>query len=53
VHAHIYQGTYDHLKELMACDDIGPSGQARVRRDLDRCRDVLQTLGYDPDQHAA
>lgn len=53
VHAHIYQGTYDHLKEVMACDDIGPSGQARVRRDLDRCRDVLQTLGYDPDQHAA
>lgn len=46
-HAHIYQGMHDHLLEVAQCPDIGPSGQARVQRDLDRCRLVLVQLGYD------
>lgn len=45
-HAHIYKGAYDHLSEVLKCDDIGSGGQARVQRDLDRCRDALNTLGY-------
>lgn len=48
-HAHIYQGMYDHLKEVVGCNDIGASGLSRVQRDLSRCRDVLQSLGYDPE----
>jgi hypothetical protein len=52
VHAHIYQGMYDHLKEVQNCGDIGSGGQARVRRDLDRCRDVLNSLGYSPEEPA-
>ena len=47
-HAHIYQGMYDQLNDVLKCDDIGEGGLARVRRDLDRCRDVLTSLGYDP-----
>ena len=47
-HAQIYQGMYDQLNDVLKCDDIGEGGQARVRRDLDRCRDVLTSLGYDP-----
>jgi integrase len=50
VHADIYQGMYDHLQEVLTCNDIGSGGYARVRRDLDRCRDVLQTLGYAPQE---
>jgi integrase len=53
VHADIYQGMYDHLREVLTCDDIGSGGYARVRRDLDRCRDVLRMLGYDRDEWAA
>lgn len=52
-HAHIYQGIYDHLQEVLKCDDIGEGGLARVRRDLGRCRDVLISLGYDPAAQAA
>jgi len=52
-HARIYQRLYDDLRELAQCDDIGPGGQARVLRDLDRCRDVLVSLGYDPEMKAA
>ena len=47
-HAHIYQGMYDQLNDVLKCNDIGEGGLARVRRDLDRCRDVLTSLGYDP-----
>lgn len=52
-HVPIYQGLYDHLKELSALDDIGESGQARVRRDLTRCAKVLNTLSVNPISEAA
>lgn len=48
VHAVIYQGLYDHLLMLREADDIGKGGRARVQRDLDRCADVLCSLGYTP-----
>lgn len=48
-HASIYQGLYDQLKKLEDCEDIGEGGRARVRRDLDRCRSVLSSLGHDPE----
>ncbi|MFC5521794.1 hypothetical protein [Polaromonas jejuensis] len=47
-HAATYQGLYDQLKELENCEDIGEGGRERVRRDLDRCRSVLRSLGHDP-----
>ena len=53
VHARLYQRLYDDLKEIAKCDDIGPGGQARVLRDRERCRDVLLSLGYNPEPHAA
>jgi len=46
-HKHVYQGLYDHLLEVLKCEDIGNSGRARVARDLDRCNLVLKDLGYD------
>ncbi len=52
-HARMYQNLYADLKELATCDDIGPSGQARVQRDLGRCIDVLVSLGYDPETKSA
>lgn len=52
-HVRLYQRLYDDLKEVTKCDDIGPSGQARVLRDMERCRDVLASLGYDPEAQAA
>lgn len=52
IHARMYQKTYADLKELAMCDDIGPGGQARVQRDLERCRDVMIALGYDPETQA-
>lgn len=52
-HAHLYQRLYDDLKEVAKCDDIGPAGQARVLRDLERCREVLVSLGYEPEAQAA
>lgn len=52
-HARTYQRLYDGLRELAQCDDIGPGGQARVLRDLGRCRDVLISLGYDPEAKKA
>jgi hypothetical protein len=48
-HARLYQGLYDHLKEVTTCDDIGPGGTARVQRDMARCRRVLTQLGHDPE----
>lgn len=53
VHGRLYQQLYDDLKEVAKCDDIGPGGQARVLRDIERCRDVLCSLGYDPEAEAA
>lgn len=48
-HAAFYQGLFDDLKELLHCPDIGEGGRQRVRRDLNRCRDVLAQLGMDPE----
>lgn len=48
-HARIYKRLYGDLKVLAECDDIGSVGQARVLRDLSRCRDVLISLGFDPE----
>lgn len=48
-HASLYQRIYADLQHVAKCDDIGPGGQARVLRDIDRCRDVLVSLGYDPE----
>lgn len=45
-HATIYQGMYDQLMILRDADDIGKGGRARVQRDLNRCADVLLSLGY-------
>jgi integrase len=52
-HVGIYQRLYDNLKRLLDCDDIGEGGRQRVLRDLDRCRDVLIQLGYDPEGDVA
>lgn len=52
-HARLYQQLYNDLKEVLKCDDIGRGGLARVQRDVDRCRDVLISLGYDPEAQAA
>jgi integrase len=45
-HASIYQGLYDHLKQLETSNDIGPGGRERVKRDVTRCATVLGKLGY-------
>ncbi|WP_434519674.1 integrase [Pseudomonas sp. NFX1] len=50
IHAPIYRGLYDNLKELANSPDIGESGRKRVERDLGRCRDVLIKLGMPPEQ---
>lgn len=52
-HARIYQNLYTDLKTLSLHDDIGLGGQARVARDLERCREVLVSLGFDPEAKAA
>lgn len=49
-HAPLYQRLYDDLREIEALDDIGEGGRARVRRDMDRCRNVLMTFGHDPER---
>ena len=49
-HVPIYQGLYNQLKEISECKDIGPGGQGRVQRDLERCRIVFKQLGHDPER---
>jgi hypothetical protein len=49
-HAPLYQALYDQLKELEALDDIGEGGRARVKRDLERTRKVLDMLSPVPIQ---
>jgi integrase len=49
-HAAIYQGLYDQLKELETDDDIGPSGRARVKRDVSRSAAILRKLGYEVEE---
>lgn len=51
--AGIYQRLYENLKRLLDCNDIGDSGRQRVSRDLNRCREVLMELGYDPETNVA
>lgn len=52
-HARIYQNLYDDLMLLATREDIGSGGQARVQRDLERCRDVLKSLSYSPEGKAS
>lgn len=52
-HLGIYRQLYNNLKELMDCNDIGENGHKRVLRELERCRDVIVQLGYDPESIAA
>lgn len=52
-HVRIYQRLYDSLKELLDYPGIGDGGRQRVLRDLERCRDVLVQLGYDPETNVA
>ena len=44
-HAPIYRGLHTHLREVIKCDDIGEGGLAIVKRDMNRCKRVLATLG--------
>ena len=46
-HAQLYRGLHDHLNEVRQCDDIGEGGLKLVRRDMNRCRNVLLALGQD------
>ncbi|MCK7550674.1 tyrosine-type recombinase/integrase [Marinobacter goseongensis] len=41
----VWQGIYAQQIELRQLPDIGPGGQERVERDLQRCRKVLTDLG--------
>jgi integrase len=52
-HLDIYRQLYGNLVELLACNDIGESGRTRVLRDIERCRDVFNQLGYDPEEKSA
>lgn len=47
-HVEVYRQMHEQLAELRRCDDIGPGGNARVERDITRCQDVLDSLGYRP-----
>ena len=47
-HAYIYRGLHKHLAEVVVrCKDIGRGGQQLAKRDMERCRKVLQDLGED------
>ena len=52
-HAPIYRHLYESLKGLLNCPDISDGGRQRVLRNLGRCRDVLEQLGYDPESNAS
>jgi len=52
-HIGIYRQLYLNLQELLQCSDIGETGRIRVLRDMQRCRDVMIQLGYDPENIAA
>lgn len=45
----IYQDMYSRLQGLLDCNDIGEAGLQRVQRDLSRCREVLESLGFRPE----
>jgi integrase len=44
MHAPLYRGFLDHLQEVFDRDDIGEGGRSLVRRDMNRCQDVLDAL---------
>ncbi|MCA8323786.1 site-specific integrase [Burkholderia cepacia] len=46
-HSLIYQQLLDDLEPLQHLRDIGEGGRARVRRDIARCRHVLNALGHE------
>lgn len=47
-HAHIYRGLHKHLAEVVVrCEDIGRGGRELAKRDIERCRKVLEDLGED------
>lgn len=46
----IWESIYAQQVELRQIDDIGPSGQERVERDINRCKKVLSDLGADPER---
>lgn len=46
-HVPLYQGLHSHLREVLACDDIGAGALTLVKRDMDRCSGVLATLGHE------
>lgn len=48
-HLEIYREMQRNLIELLKCNDLGEVGNARVLRDLERCRNVLSLLGADPE----
>lgn len=48
-HTLFYQRIYDELKALLNRQDIGEGGRQRVLRDLNRCREVLNQLGFEPE----
>lgn len=45
-HVRLYMGLYDHLNEVLSCDDIGEGGLNMVRRDMARCQSLLASLGH-------
>jgi hypothetical protein len=49
-HKRLYRGLYDHLREVLNCEDIGEGGINVVRRDMERCRKVLVSLGHDVEE---
>ena len=48
----VWQGIYTQQLELSQLPDIGPGGQERVERDLERCRKVLTDLGASEEELA-
>ncbi|VXB46421.1 Mg chelatase-like protein [Burkholderia sp. 8Y] len=44
-HTHVYHSLFHQLRQLESAEDIGPSGRARVAKDVSRCADVLAKLG--------
>lgn len=52
-HARLYQRLYQDLSDVLACPDIGAGGRERVERDLERCAEVLSSLGYEREVSAA
>lgn len=48
-HLPLYRRAYEDSKDLAKLEDIGSGGRARAERDIERCREVLISLGFDPE----